>query len=125
MRKLFYRVRRSIRSWLVAVDQLAFVVLATPYYLAFGGEPPSERETISSRVGREANNGWLWAKVAEFGIDLLFRLCASPWGHCQRAILAPCVLAGGSACGAAKVAGALDRPQDGATPVPGMYGRDR
>lgn len=97
------RFRRWLHAILVAVDQLAYVILAGPYFLIVGGDEPSARETISSKVGREANNGWLWARLAEKGIDALFVLLGSEWGHCQRAILAPCVIAGGNLCGVARL----------------------
>lgn len=93
------RLLRWLHAIAVAIDQLAYVILAGPYYLVVGGEEPSARETISSKVGREANNGWLWARIAECGIDLLFRLLGSRPGHCQRAILAPYVLRGQLAAG--------------------------
>ncbi len=97
MRKVaafLYRVRGALHATAVAVDQLAFVLLAIPYYVFIGGEEPSARETISSRVGREARNGWLWARYARWEIDKLFTLVGSPMGHCERAILHAAVIRG-------------------------------
>lgn len=88
------RALGCLHAILVAVDQLAYVLLACPYYLLIGGDEPSARETISSKVGREANNGWLWAKVAQVALDMLFRLLGTGPGHCQRAIVAPFVVRG-------------------------------
>lgn len=82
------RLRGALHAWLVALDQLAYVTLATPAFLVGLSDAPSPYETISSAVGRHANLGFRWAVVAQHLIDRLFTaLVASPPGHCQRSIV--------------------------------------
>jgi hypothetical protein len=82
------RLRGLAHAWLVALDQLAYVTLAGPAYLIGLGPQPSPYETISSSVGRHANDGWRWARIVQRLIDGLFTLLAgSPAGHCQRSIV--------------------------------------
>ena len=76
-----------LHAWLVALDQLAYVTLASPAFLIGLSDPPSPHETISSAVGRHSNLGFRWARLAERLIDRLFILLGSPPGHCQRAIV--------------------------------------
>lgn len=91
---MLWRMLRELHAIAVALDQLAYVILAGPYFIVMGGDEPNARETISSKVGREANNGWLWARCAQVAIDGLFRLLGSPPGHCQRAIVSAAALLG-------------------------------
>jgi hypothetical protein len=73
----------------VALDENAFVWLAGPKYVLLGGERPSPRETISSKVGRSAEAGKRWALIAEQVINwLAFRL-AGQVNHCRVNIVAP------------------------------------
>ena len=81
------RFGQLIHAWLVALDQLAYVTLASPAFLIGLSDPPSPHETISSAFGRHANLGFHWAIVAQRLIDRLFELLGSPPGHCQRAIV--------------------------------------
>lgn len=82
------RLRVLLHAWLVALDQLAYVTLAGPAYLLGLGPVPSPYETISSSVGRHANDGWRWAHLAELMIDIAFiMLVSSKPGHCQRSIV--------------------------------------
>ncbi|WP_294390467.1 hypothetical protein [uncultured Sphingomonas sp.] len=82
------RLRTLLHAWLVALDQLAYVTTAGPAYLLGLGPIPSPYETISSSVGRHANDGWRWARVARWLIDRLFTmLVGSAPGHCQRSIV--------------------------------------
>ncbi|WP_244648732.1 MULTISPECIES: hypothetical protein [unclassified Sphingomonas] len=50
----------GLRQLLVAVDQLAYILIAVPIYVVAGGPTPSADETISSRVGRAAIKGHRW-----------------------------------------------------------------
>lgn len=82
------RLRGLLHAWLVALDQLAYVTLAGPACIVGLGPVPSPYETISSSVGRHANDGWRWAIAARWLIDRLFTaLVASPPGHCRRSIV--------------------------------------
>lgn len=76
-----------MHAWLVALDQLAYVFLAGPWYLIGLAACPSPYETISSCVGRRANACQRWAEVAQVLIDRLFEALGSPPGHCQRSIV--------------------------------------
>ncbi len=76
------RLRAWVHAWLIALDQLAYVTLAGPTDPA-----PSPYETISSRVGRAANDGLWWGKLLQPAIDRLFMLLGSDPGHCQRSIV--------------------------------------
>ncbi|WP_242140881.1 hypothetical protein [Sphingomonas sp. TREG-RG-20F-R18-01] len=80
------RVSKWIIQLLIAIDQVAYVLLAGPYYLIVGGSCPSADETISSRVGRAAMAGSWWGKPCAWAIDHLFMLLGSKPGHCARAI---------------------------------------
>ena len=82
------RLKAWLLAFLVAFDQLAYVILAGPKFLIVGGPVPSPRETISSKVGREAIKGHRWALIVEPLIDDLFELLGSTPGHCRRDIVA-------------------------------------
>lgn len=75
------RLQRVTLQALIALDQLAHVVVAAPKYLIAGGALPSADETISSAVGRRAVAGKPWALIAEIYIDRLFGA-----GHCRASI---------------------------------------
>lgn len=81
---------RRARAWLlvllIAIDQLAHVILAGPKFVALGGKRPNPDETISSRVGRAAIAGKRWARACEWLIDGVFNLLASERGHCRNHI---------------------------------------
>lgn len=81
------RLKGWLHSWLIALDQWAYVSLAGPKYLIVGGPPPSPYETISSKTGRMAAKGHRWALIAAPLIDRLFEALGSPPGHCQRSIV--------------------------------------
>lgn len=81
------RFKLCLHMWLVALDQLAFVTLASPKYILFDGQPPSPQETISSKTGRMADKGKGWALLLEAIIDKLFMLLGDEPYHCQRAIV--------------------------------------
>ncbi|MFZ4165302.1 hypothetical protein [Brevundimonas sp. NPDC058933] len=75
---------------LIAIDQVAHVLVAAPFYV-FGltDDLPDPDETISSRVGRYSIRGDRWAKVAEYLIDLLFFWQTDEHGrrnHCRRSV---------------------------------------
>lgn len=78
-----------LKSWLVvlliALDQLAHMLLAGPKYVLVGGQQPDPDETISGKVGRRAAAGARWARVCEWAIDGLFRLLTGERGHCAKA----------------------------------------
>lgn len=74
----------GLRQILVAIDQLAYVLVAVPIYVVAGGPCPSADETISSRVGRAAIKGHRWGLILEAIIDHLFVLLGSAPGHCRR-----------------------------------------
>ncbi|MDN4633856.1 hypothetical protein [Sphingomonas sp. PvP056] len=80
------RLSNWIIQFLISIDQFAYVLLAGPFYLLFGGPCPSADETISSRVGRAAMAGDWWGKPFQWLIDHLFMLLGSKPGHCARAI---------------------------------------
>jgi hypothetical protein len=54
------RLSNWVIQFLISIDQFAYVLLAGPFYLVFGGPCPSADETISSRVGRAAMAGDWW-----------------------------------------------------------------
>jgi hypothetical protein len=74
----------GLRQMLVAIDQLAYILIAVPIYVIAGGPTPSADETISSRVGRAAIKGHRWGLVLEALIDRLFVLLGSAPAHCRR-----------------------------------------
>ena len=82
---------RRLRSWvlafLVALDQLAHVVLAAPKYIIFGGPTPNPDETVSGKVGRRAIAGARWARMCELVINLLFRILTGERDHCRNVAL--------------------------------------
>lgn len=80
------RLSNWIIQFLIAIDQLVYVLLAAPYYLIVGGTCPSADETISSRVGRAAMAGAWWGRPCAWAIDRLFIMLGSAPGHCARAI---------------------------------------
>lgn len=79
------RFARWFRQLLVSLDQLAYVLIAGPFYW-FGRSKdcPNADETISSRVGRAALAGKRWGLVLERLIDGLFVLLGGTPGHCRR-----------------------------------------
>jgi len=74
----------GLRQLLVAVDQLAYILIAVPIYVVAGGPTPSADETISSRVGRAAIKGHRWGLILEAIIDRLFILLGTEPEHCRR-----------------------------------------
>jgi len=74
----------GLRQLLVAVDQLVYILIAVPIYVAVGGPTPSADETISSRVGRAAIKGHRWGLILEAIIDRLFILLGAEPEHCRR-----------------------------------------
>lgn len=80
------RIRAGLRQVLIAIDQLAYVLIAVPIYIIAGGPCPSADETISSRVGRAAMTGHRWGLILEAVIDRLFLLLGEAPGHCRRNI---------------------------------------
>jgi hypothetical protein len=80
------RLSNWVIQFLISIDQFAYVLLAGPFYVMFGGPCPSADETISSRVGRAAMAGDWWGKPCQWLIDHLFMLLRSEPGHCARAI---------------------------------------
>lgn len=80
------RGRAGLRQILIAIDQLAYVLIAVPIYIIAGGPCPSADETISSRVGRAAMTGHRWGLILEAVIDRLFLLLGEAPGHCRRNI---------------------------------------
>lgn len=89
---MWRRLLRWAHAYLVAYDQLWYVRLAGIKYILRGGEEPSAQETISSKVGRMANQNRRWAIIAQAVLDRLFMLFGSRPGHCQRAIVAACMM---------------------------------
>lgn len=80
------RLRLWLLTMLIAVDQLAHVLLAGPKYIIAGGPRPNPDETISSKVGRMAIRGRRWARACEWIIDGFFRLLTGQRGHCRAKI---------------------------------------
>jgi len=74
----------GLRQLLVAVDQLAYILIAVPIYVVAGGPTPSADETISSRVGRAAIKGHRWGLILEAIIDRLFIVLGADPDHCRR-----------------------------------------
>lgn len=81
----FSRLRLWLLVLLIALDQLAHVLLAGPKYIIVGGPRPDPDETISGKVGRMAARSKRWALAAEWIIDGLFRLIGAGRGHCRAA----------------------------------------
>ena len=84
------RIALWIRQLLVALDQLAYVMIAGPIYLVWGGPCPSAEETISSRVGRAELAGARWGIVCAWLIDGLFELLGAGPDHCRRNVITAC-----------------------------------
>jgi hypothetical protein len=74
----------GLRQLLVAVDQLAYILIAVPIYVVAGGPTPSADETISSGVGRAAIKGHRWGLILEAIIDRLFIVLGADPDHCRR-----------------------------------------
>ena len=78
-----------LQSWLivllVAIDQLAHMLLAGPKYVIAGGQRPDPDETISGKVGRRAAAGERWARICAAAIDAGFRLLTGERDHCAKA----------------------------------------
>ena len=67
------RFGTAVLALLVAIDQLAQVILVAPWWWLTGsGRAPDPDETISGICGRHATWGWRWAIVAASLIDTLF-----------------------------------------------------
>ena len=82
---------RRLRPWiwqlLIAIDQLAHVVIGFFTYVLLGrGSCPNSDETISSRVGRNAMKGRRWALLAEIVIDWLAERLGDEKNHCRRSV---------------------------------------
>lgn len=80
---MIQRLALWLYALLVAIDQLAHVILAGPKYLLIGGPTPNPDETISGKVGRMAIRGKRWALICEPVINALFWLVGQGWGHCR------------------------------------------
>ena len=98
-------VLRSVRLWfvgmdarfgpamlalLVAIDQLAQVVLVAPWWWLTGsGRKPDPDETISGLLGRHAAWGWRWAKICAWLVDALFYVLTFGFerDHCRTVYL--------------------------------------
>lgn len=75
------------RQLLLALDQLAHVVIAFFTYVLLGrGSIVDADETISSRVGRAAARGSAWGLCAARMIDRLFVFLGDGPNHCRRSI---------------------------------------
>lgn len=81
------RLLPLVRAWLIAIDQLLYVSLAGPFYLAGLAELPRPQETLSSIVGRKAVAGHRWALMTEQVLDGLFLIAGEPPGHSRRSII--------------------------------------
>lgn len=84
MASLKERLKRALLIVLIALDQLAQVLLSVPHYIFVGGAVPNPDETISSKVGRNAIAGKRWALLCEKFIDWLFYRLTGERGHCRR-----------------------------------------
>lgn len=80
------RLRTWLHQLLIAIDQLFHVLLGAPGYLVTGNDCPNADETISSVVGRYAENGWKWALVAEAVINPLMFVLTGQKNHCRSSI---------------------------------------
>lgn len=69
-------MRRYLLNFLVSLDQLGNVIL--------GGDDPDE--TISSAVGRKAQDGRRWAILAARMIDWAFLRLTGEKDHCRNNI---------------------------------------
>lgn len=79
------RFAEWFRQLLVSLDQLAYVIIAGPFFwIGRSRKCPSADETISSRVGRAALRGRRWGLLAERFIDRLFVILGEEPGHCRR-----------------------------------------
>lgn len=68
-------MKRWFKNILISIDQLGNSVA--------NGHPD---ETISSRVGRNAEQGQRGAIILEAGINIVFAVIAGERNHCQNAI---------------------------------------
>lgn len=79
------RLAQWVRQLLVSFDQLAYVLIAGPFFVVGRSRKcPSADETISSRVGRAALRGRRWGLALEAVIDRLFVILGEAPGHCRR-----------------------------------------
>lgn len=80
---MFDRFATCVERFWDCLDQLACVIIRSPFYILFdwGGAPSADR-TISAYVGIKAETGHKWALVAEKIIDGI--MLAK--GHCRGAI---------------------------------------
>lgn len=79
------RLARWARQLLVAIDQLAQVIIVGLFYaVGLTSVCPSADETISSYVGRGELRGAWWARIPAAVIDRLFIVLGESPGHCRR-----------------------------------------
>jgi hypothetical protein len=70
---------------LISIDQSAQTIICGAIYLFLGGNCPSADETISSIVGRRAEDGKWWAKILAKVINSLFSVLGQK-DHCRASI---------------------------------------
>ena len=79
------RLSKVTLQILISVDQSAAIIISTPIYMIFGGPCPNADETISSIVGRNAQQGKLWARICGKFIDTIFGALGQK-NHCRKSI---------------------------------------
>lgn len=70
---------------LISIDQFLHVLIWGLFYMLHLAEKPIADETISSKVGRYAIQGYRWALIAEKGINFIFALLGDE-DHCRKRI---------------------------------------
>lgn len=79
------RLKLWLKENLIALDQWLHVLLGGPKYLLGNGPLPSADETISSKVGKAAIKGKIWALICEKIINGFFFLFGDK-NHCRNSI---------------------------------------
>lgn len=79
------RMKALCLQLLISIDQTAQTVIVGFLYIFFGGTCPSADETISSIVGRRAEEGKWWAKILARIIDTVFGWLGAK-DHCRTSI---------------------------------------
>ena len=76
------RIGATHLALLIGVDQLAQTVLVYPFAILGLAPVPDPDETISAHVGRQIEDGKIWAIVPGRLIDALFLILTGTRNHC-------------------------------------------
>jgi hypothetical protein len=80
------RILKCLLEILVWIDIGLGLIICIPFYVILGHPAPCAYTTISAVVGSYSNQGFTWAKIAEYAIDRMFFMIEGKMGHCQRSI---------------------------------------